>query len=56
MIEKISDSKEYQRILEDLAWLDRNVRLDPQEFATDWLFPIAQRLTQLVEDVSEGVI
>lgn len=46
----------YQRILRDLAWLDRNVRDDPPLFAADFLGDVARELAKLVDAVDEGVI
>ena len=46
----------FKRILDDLSWLDRNVRLDPPLFAADFLGDVERQLAKLVDDVSEGTI
>lgn len=52
----LSETPEYQHILEDLAWLNRNVKLDPPLFATDFLADIAEALAGLVSAVEDGLV
>lgn len=53
---KLASTKTYRHVIEDLEWLDRNVRLDPAGFANDHLGDVARQLRELVVAVSEGTL
>lgn len=53
---QLSETNVYQNILSDLQWLDKNVILDPQDFAEDYLREIAATLSTLVGMVDDGEI